>query len=386
MILYRLLKIWASITSFFFFRKVTVTHKSEAPKGASVIFAPNHQSAFLDPIVIAIHTKRSPWFLTRASVFTGGMVNKLLKMLHMIPVYRPRDLVDLKTANNSTFDFCHDVLTSGESIMIFPEGNHGMQKRLRTPLKKGIGRIAMRAAKELQHHPDRDVFIMPVGINYEHPTGMRTDLLINFGDPISVKDLITEKENQEAQGLVALRKLLAERIQELMIDIRPKEQYDALELAWQQQRTVLPSLEARFENDKKIIESLSENEQPLQHNPEIKSNSLWQIPLLILGFPMWLTGVVLNLGWIITVKLILKYVVKDPHFLQSIKFLCVMVGVPVFTLITAALLSTVTGWFWPFVVLIPLFGLLAHEYQTRVFKTPGLVLVKDEAGDFLPED
>ncbi|THD67390.1 hypothetical protein E7Z59_06930 [Robertkochia marina] len=386
MILYRFIKIWATITSFFFFRKVTITRKGEIPEGTSVIFAPNHQSAFLDPIVIAINTKRSPWFLTRASVFTGGMVNKLLKMLHMIPVYRPRDLVDLKTANNSTFDFCQEVLTNGESIMIFPEGNHGMQKRLRTPLKKGIGRIALRAVNEMQTDPDRDVVIVPVGINYEHPTGMRTDLLLNFGEPISVKDLLKEADNHETRGLLTLRKHLAEKIQDLMIDIRPKEQYDALELAWQQQRTVLPSLKARFENDKEIIEALSENDQPLQPKPEIKSNSLWQIPLIILGFPMWLTGVVLNLGWILTVKLILKYVVKDPHFVQSIKFLCVMAGVPVFTMVTAALLSTVTGWFWPFVVLIPLFGLLAHEYQTRVLKTPGLVLVKDEAGDFLPED
>ena len=63
-----------------------------------------------------------------------------------------------------------------------------------------------------------------------------------------------------------------------------------------------------------------------------------------------------------------------------------MVGIPVFSLITAGILSAFTGWFWPFVILIPITGLLAHEYQNRVWKKPGLVLTKDLAGNYLPED
>lgn len=63
-----------------------------------------------------------------------------------------------------------------------------------------------------------------------------------------------------------------------------------------------------------------------------------------------------------------------------------MVGVPLFTLITAGILHAFTGEFWIFVLLIPLLGLLAYEYQTRILKTPGLILTKDLAGEFLPED
>lgn len=386
MIIYQLVRGLARITMFFFFRKVTVTTEEEIPPGTSVIFAPNHQSAFLDPIVIAVNTRRSPWFLTRASVFKGGLVKRLLKVLHMIPVFRPRDMVDLKTANNPTFDFCQELLLDGKSILIFPEGNHGMQKRLRTPLKKGIGRIALRAAIALKDDPAKDVVIVPVGINYEHPTRLRTDLLLKFGKPISLKHLVVDKDKPEAADLKALREDLALHLQELMIDIRPKKHYNELEYAWQTQRTPSPNLVQRFEEDKQIIASLSSPEDGRPRKEQENKNSILRTILLILGFPFWLLGVLLNLGWIIATKLILKYVVKDPHFIHSMKFICVMVGVPVFTLITATVLQFFTGWFWPFVILVPLSGLLAYEYQARIWRTPQPVLIKDLAGDALPDD
>ncbi|WP_224490938.1 lysophospholipid acyltransferase family protein [Robertkochia flava] len=385
MIVYRFVKIWARITTFFYFRKIAVTHKEKIPKGASVIFAPNHQSAFLDPIVIAVNTDRDPWFLTRASVFKGDLVKSLLKIMHMVPVYRPRDMVDLKTANNSTFKFCQEVLLDGRSILIFPEGNHGMQKRLRTPLKKGIGRIALRAAEALKDHPERDVMIVPVGINYEHPTRMRTDLLLNFGSPISVKSFIEGQEKPEAAALKELREELAHQLSELMIDIRPKEHYDYLEYAWQTQRTVSPSLTRRFLNDKELVDTLAAS-KPLGADTPKPRKRILRTLLLLAGFPFWLLGVVLNLGWIITVKLVLKKLVKDPHFIASVNFICVMVGVPLFALLTASLLNTVFGGFWIWLAVIPLSGLLAYEYQSRILKRPKPILTKDLAGDFLPED
>ena len=385
MIVYSFLKIWARITMLFFFRKVTVVYKGEIPRDASIIFAPNHQSAFLDPIVVAVNTEHSPWFLTRASVFKGQLVKSLLNSVQMIPVFRPRDMVDLKTANNPTFDFCQEVLLDGRSILIFPEGNHGMQKRLRTPLKKGIGRIAVRAAAAMKDHPHRDVVIVPVGINYEHPTRFRTDLLLYFGDPISVKNLIRDEEKPEAAALKELRKELAEGLSEVMIDIGPKAEYDTLEHAWQSRRDVTPSLTERFEKDKALIDALSTS---ADHEIAGKktNKSILRTILLIVGFPVWLMGVILNLGWILTVKLLLKHVVIDPHFIASVKFICVMVGVPLFTLITAAILNAFFGGFWIFMMLIPLSGLLAYEYRARIWKKPELILIKDLAGDFLPDD
>lgn len=387
MILYRFVDIWARITMFFFFRKITITGKEHIPKGdVSVIFAPNHQSAFLDPIVVALNSGKEPWFLTRASVFKGTFVKKLLRTMHMIPVFRPRDMVDMKTANDQTFEFCHEALLSGDAIMIFPEGNHGMQKRLRTPLKKGIGRIAYRAAMAMKEQPGKDVMIVPVGINYDHPTGMRTDLLLQFGPPISMKDRLHDTDQAEALVLRDLREDLARSMQELMIDIRPKARYDELEYAWQLQRDLLPSLTRRFMNDKSIIASLSEAETLPSQKKENNRKGLLHSALLILGFPFWVLGLALNAPFILGSRYLLDRVVSDTHFLQSIKFICIMVGVPLFTLLTAGILYAFTGWFWIFVGAIPLLGLLAYEYQTRVLRTPGPVLTKDLAGDYLPED
>ncbi|MBL7471201.1 1-acyl-sn-glycerol-3-phosphate acyltransferase [Robertkochia sediminum] len=386
MLLYRFVDIWARITMFFFFRKIKVTGKENIPKGpVSVIFAPNHQSAFLDPIVVVLNCGKEPWFLTRASVFKGNFVKKLLKTMHLIPVFRPRDMVDMKTANNQTFEFCHEALMKGEDLMIFPEGNHGMQKRLRTPLKKGIGRIAYRAAMAMQNNPEKDVMIVPVGINYDHPTGMRTDLLLQFGAPLSMKAYLAN-EHSEVAVLKVLREDLAKGLQDLMIDIRPKERYDELEKAWQQQREYLPSLPERFSNDKKIIAALSASETLPSTPTKKRPRGVLHTILLVLGFPFWLLGLLLNIPFILGSRYLLDKVVSDTHFLQSIKFICIMVGVPLFTLITAGILHAFTGSFWIFVALIPFLGLLAYEYQTRILKTPALILTKDLAGEFLPED
>lgn len=387
MFLYKLVDIWARITMRFFFRKITVTGKEHIPKGpVSVIFAPNHQSAFLDPIVVVLNCGKEPWFLTRASVFKEGFVKKLLHTMHMIPVFRPRDMVDMKTANNHTFDFCNEALLKGDDIMIFPEGNHGMQKRLRTPLKKGIGRIAYRATMEMKEHPEKDVMIVPVGINYGHPTGMRTDLLLQFGDPISMKDQLKDPDQPEALVLKNLREDLAARLQDLMIDIRPKSRYDELEYAWQVLRKPAASLTQRFKEDKALIASLAAAETLPAVTPEKKPFGILRTVLLVLGFPFWVLGLLLNIPFILFSRYLLNKLVSDTHFLQSMKFICIMVGVPLFTLITAGILHAFTGWFWAFVAVIPLLGLFAYEYQTRILKTPGPALTKDLAGEFLPED
>ncbi|WP_224485069.1 1-acyl-sn-glycerol-3-phosphate acyltransferase [Robertkochia aurantiaca] len=383
MIVYRIIRILARITAFFFFRKVKVTYQEDIPGDQPVIFAPNHQSAFLDPIVIAVHTQRNPWFLTRASVFKKGFVSRCLNLLHMIPVYRPRDKVDLKIANNDTFDRCQEILLNKGALMIFPEGNHGMQKRLRTPLKKGIGRIALRAVKTLP--PEDDVLIIPVGINYEHPTRMRTDLLINFGRPVSMRKFVGDSKDTKPAELKELRELIAKKVSRLMIDITPKKNYDELESAWQSHRTLSPDLVMRFEKDKELIENLrSGSTIPGQKDNRI--SNLLHIIRLIVGFPFWIAGIVLNILWIVTVKLLIRYVVEDPHFIQSVKFLCVMVLLPACTLITSYILCHFTGWFWPFLILVPLSGLIACDYQYGVLKKDSPVLTKELAGNFLPEE
>ena len=131
-----------------YFKRYELHNFENLPKDSGLLFAANHQNAFLDPIVLAAHLKKPVYFLTRADIFKKKLANKILRKVHMLPIFRQRDGVDTAEKNKGTFSQCHDILKNKEHVLIFPEGNHNYKKHLRTPLKKGISRIALGAAEK----------------------------------------------------------------------------------------------------------------------------------------------------------------------------------------------------------------------------------------------
>jgi predicted DNA-binding protein len=89
--------------------------------------------------------------------------------------------------------------------MIFPEGSSVTERRLR-PLKTGAARIALGAAA--RHDFQREVRILPVGINYFDPSRFRSDVLLNVALPIQV----TEYAALYAEDPVAAADELTEEI------------------------------------------------------------------------------------------------------------------------------------------------------------------------------
>ena len=52
-----------------FYKKFRREGAHNIPRGKPVIYAPNHQSAFMDPVVVATVSKGQVHFLVRADVF-----------------------------------------------------------------------------------------------------------------------------------------------------------------------------------------------------------------------------------------------------------------------------------------------------------------------------
>ena len=53
-----LLKMWVWIAIHVYFRRIKVTGKENIPKDKPIIFAPNHQYAFMDALLIVVITKK----------------------------------------------------------------------------------------------------------------------------------------------------------------------------------------------------------------------------------------------------------------------------------------------------------------------------------------
>jgi 1-acyl-sn-glycerol-3-phosphate acyltransferase len=164
----------------------------QVPVDRPVIFLANHQNALMDPLVIAALTSFRTYFLTRSDIFINPMVNQVFRFLRMLPVYRMRDGRDTLNRNQAIFENCTQLLRQGEYILLFPEANHNIMRRVR-PLSKGFTRILFAT---LDKYEQLDVLLVPVGINYENASGFPDRVAFYFGQPISSREFYNKADPQ----------------------------------------------------------------------------------------------------------------------------------------------------------------------------------------------
>ena len=208
-----------------FYRKYKVVGKENIPKGKPILFAGNHQNAFLEGAILGYVTRSPIYFLARSDIFKKKAASFMLNSLNALPIYRERDGADYRDKNEEVFEQFYDLLGNNRRIVIFPEGNHGKHQQLRS-LKKGIFRIAVGA--EAKYNKELDVQVVPVGINYGKFENMGGDLLIQFGAPIAIKDYIADNSVKQEENYIELVGELRKRLSDQMIDIQKMDYYDLI--------------------------------------------------------------------------------------------------------------------------------------------------------------
>ena len=116
-----------------------------------------------------------------------------------------------------------DVLRDKVELCLMPEGKQSFKRTL-FPLVKGMFRIAFKAQQE----QDKNVVIVPVGIDYDEYIKPGKDWVIRFGKPIEVKSYMDVYEENQAKGLNALRDDVYNAISDLIQNIRSKENYELI--------------------------------------------------------------------------------------------------------------------------------------------------------------
>lgn len=171
------------------FKKISIHGQENIPKKGAVIFIGNHQNALIDAILVPTTNNRNSHFLTRASAFKISIVNKILRSLHMIPVFRVRDGFRTIEKNFEVFEQCIEILKQEEGILIFAEGDHNLKRSIR-PFKKGFARIILGT---LQKYPDLPIYIVPIGINYDSHLNFPSSTSIYYGKPILANQFVDAK-------------------------------------------------------------------------------------------------------------------------------------------------------------------------------------------------
>ncbi len=399
---YQLTRYWIRFTlGTLFFKRFEIKGLEKIDPNKPIILAPNHQNALIDALLVGISLKQQPVFLARADIFENDIIVAILRFLRMLPVYRIRDGFDSLKKNEDIFDQCVEYLGNKNTLILFPEGNHGSKRHYR-PLKKGLARIAFEAEKK--HDFKLGIQVIPVGIDYADYRKFRGKTSVRIGDPIELKDLRDLYEENPQKGLRNLNLLITKGIEPHMIEIPWMEQYDNVmnirevygeHFHLKTGGTPKKNLLSRFDSHKKLIsllggiiekapeksediggkakiyfkklDKLNFRDHVLGKSPYSGFNLLLQSLAMLITLPLYLYGMINNflvfkIPDYITIKKI-----KDYQFRSSIAYALAFVALlPILYIIQLILVMIFTPTWWIpllyFLSLIPS-GLLAIQYS-----------------------
>lgn len=183
-----------------FFRRIDVVGIQNVPAAGPVIFAGNHPNALMDGWLLMARCGRWPLhFMVDAKLWKYRMLGPLLDATGAVPVHR-REENGGEVDNSRAFDKLYEVIESGDCMGIFPEGVSHVESQL-AKLKTGTARIALAVAARGKVK----VTIIPCGLNYIHRHRFRSQVLIEFGEPIIIEGEWLKEFNADEQH--AVRKL-----------------------------------------------------------------------------------------------------------------------------------------------------------------------------------
>ncbi len=300
---YYFFKGWISAALFCYYKKIKVVGLENVPRDKPVLFLSNHQNALLDALLIATRCSRKPWFLTRADVFKNPWLKSIFQFLQMIPVYRMRDGKATLANNKAVFDQCGELLCGGGAILIFPEANHNLKRRVR-PLSKGFTRIVENA---LEKNPGLDLLLVPIGQNYQTPEATGDSAALFFGKPIAVQDFVG-KENR----VIELKQAVFKAMTGLTTHIE--------EDTYEEIINMLETGGVDFLDPEQIHKNLAHINVV---RPANRSKNYMAAPLKCF-FTM------LNFPTVFLWRVFLRPRVPEPEFMGTFRFVFVLLGYPVF--------------------------------------------------------
>ncbi|MCR9133991.1 MAG: 1-acyl-sn-glycerol-3-phosphate acyltransferase [bacterium] len=332
-----------------FYRKIEIVGRENIPKDKPFMILPNHQNSFMDALLVCTQMPGFIFFLTRAGAFSTPFMNWFLRSLNMLPVYRVRDGLSSVTKNNEIFDQCVENLKKRHPILVFPEANHDLRRRVR-PLSKGFTRIAFDA--EAKNNWEMDLQMLPVGVNYEEHRRSRNKVRVVFGEPISMKNYKEIFEQDERKAANQLKNDVAKGMKKTVMHVPNLDQYPAMQV-------VLTDLEndvsnylnpdSANKNVAKVATVISEDEIEAGKNVVEISNAYdisvktingrkkpWF--LLILLSPLYLFSWVNNIIPYLPVRKMIREKIKDKAFDASIKFVMGLALFPAFWILISLIL------------------------------------------------
>ncbi len=171
----------------FYFRRIERFHAGNIPASGPVLFVSNHPNSLTDSFVIGSSVPRKVNFVATVQMFRFAPLKWILGHCGVIPINRAKDDPRAMRTVADTFEACYRVMERGEAVGIFPEGVTYDDSELKE-VKSGAARMALEL--EQRHAGKLGLKIVPAGLSYSAKELYRSDVLVNFGEPIAVSQFL----------------------------------------------------------------------------------------------------------------------------------------------------------------------------------------------------
>ena len=394
------------VNSWLYFRKEHIVGLENVPiDGTPVVVVSNLQNCLNDPLCVCLKlTDRRMNFIARANVFKNPIFNKALRAMGLLPAYRmSHEGFGAINKNRETMDDAGQALTDGETLMLYPEADH-QDKRWLGKFKLGYLRIAFEAAEQM--HFAQDDMILPSCNHYSNYFHARTDMLIKFAEPISLKPYYERYKEAPRETMMEVNTIVRDTIQQMMLHIEDLDHYEEIDFIRESgygrkyakehgyKFNYLPS---RLLSDQKLVAELqrayTEIKEEMEgvyadirsyaeglkelnirdwlfiHTPGIEAPIHRGLGLLLL-LPLFIVSIIPTALLFIIPKIFLNILIKDQMFISSFNVgVSVFVSVPICLIIPSILLWIFAGFWWAlgYFVAFPFMFVLAWNFM-RMFQ------------------
>lgn len=218
------------LTEKVYYRKTYCINGENVPQdGTPLLIVSDHQNSLNDALGILMSIRdRLVHFIVRADVFAlSPVADKFLRSIGLLPAFRLNWEGEAALSNNgATFRDSEKSLIEGNTVVIYPEAGHQDRHFLGT-FSYGYTKMAFDAAE--MGNFEKDVFILPSCNHYSSYNGLRTDMLIKYGTPISLKPYYELYKTKPRTAQRQVNAIIREQIQSMMLDIRDTENYGAID-------------------------------------------------------------------------------------------------------------------------------------------------------------
>ena len=323
---YKILYYLVNILLRIYYRKIHVLGTEKIPKNKPIFLVSNHPNGFMEPIIMACTFPVELHFLVRGDLFDNKALRPLLLSTNQIPIYRFRDGFASLRNNQKTILKTTEVLNNNNAVLIFAEGSTNGDWKLRQ-LKKGMARMAFQC---LDQNQELDLQIVPVGVTFSNSHVPGTEVIINVGDPFSVKDFYIKNAALAKEKMDEMTNKCYDEMKKLLIHLEDKENEVHVRNSWQDfnipentnfRPRVLFKNTSLFSYLKSLSEKFNSESIPLTIKKQKLSETLAQredrsyllfAPLALIGYLFWLLPI--SIG-----QYIVKKYVKQREFVSSVE-------------------------------------------------------------------